>query len=78
MISAAEFQKSLRDLVKRRPFRSFVVAFDCGDQLIVERPEMLNYGGGGSALFYHNDGEMTLFHCLGVKSIHEREIAASA
>lgn len=57
---AENFERTLRALVRRTPFRPFSVELVSGTRLEVDHPEALVFRGG-VAVFVSADGEPTLF-----------------
>jgi hypothetical protein len=60
VVDAENFDKSLRALHKRSPWRPFTVALVNGDRFQVDHPEALVVRGG-VAVFVAADGQPTLF-----------------
>jgi uncharacterized protein (AIM24 family) len=57
---AKSFDKSLRALVRRRPFQPFVVELVSGERIRVEHPEALAFDGG-VAVHISTEGDISLF-----------------
>jgi hypothetical protein len=54
------FQRSLRAVTQRRPFKAFLVELASGAHFTVDHPEVLALRGP-TAVYINSDGEYTLF-----------------
>ena len=72
------FEVSLRALVRRTPFRPFIVELVNGTRIQVQHPEALVFRGRVAVLF-DTDGEIRLFDHEGVNQLStQTDQAASA
>ena len=67
MISKS-FDKALRALVRRAPFKPFTVELVSGDRIEVHHPEALVYRSG-LAVYFSPDGQPVIFDHEGVSQI---------
>ena len=67
-MTGESFEKSLRALVRRRPFQPFTVELVSGDRFEVDHPEALVYRGG-LAVYVTPEGVPTLFDYEGVSQL---------
>ena len=65
---AANFDRALRALVKRSPFRPFTVELVSGDRIEVDHPEALVFRSG-VAVYISPDGCPTVFDHEGVSQV---------
>jgi hypothetical protein len=63
-----QFDESLRDLLRRRPFVPIEVALRDGKRFIIDRPDAVSTDGG-SAGFIDADGEIHFFNSETVQEI---------
>ena len=59
-MNPSQFDESLKDLLRRRPFVPFEVALLDGKRIIVDRPDAVSVDGG-SAGFIADDGTIHFF-----------------
>jgi len=64
-MTADNFEKSLRAMVRRTPFRPFTVELVSGEQIKVEHPEALVHRAG-VAVYFSPKGDLVLFDHEGV------------
>jgi hypothetical protein len=50
-----QFDQTLRELTRRRPFLPFVVELKDGREILVERPK-LSFGGGVAGMLHRKEG----------------------
>ena len=62
------FERTLRELMRRRPFLPFVVDLANGERFEVDAPESVAWGGGAAG-YLRPDGEPILFHCRDIRQI---------
>jgi len=67
-MTGESFEKSLRALVRRKPFQPFTVELVSGDRFEVDHPEALVYRGG-LAVYVNPEGVPTLFDHEGVSQL---------
>jgi hypothetical protein len=77
MMTRLTFEEELRAHLRRQPFRPFVIEFDDGLQWVVERPEVVSYYTGDSALYFHPDGSFDFVDCDAVRRMVEVTPATS-
>jgi hypothetical protein len=70
MMPVDQFEKTLKDLLKREPFEPFVIERDIGDQFVVSAPKALFYLDGPQGLYFHANGEMDFINAEVVKRIY--------
>jgi hypothetical protein len=68
MMTAAEFEKSLRAFLACKPFQPFLIDFDDGRQFVVGQPAALWYQEGGSALYVGPDADLDFVDCVAVRA----------
>jgi hypothetical protein len=64
----ANFERTLRALVRRAPFRPFTVELVSGDRIVVDHPEALVYRAG-VAVYISPEGYPAVFDHEGVSQI---------
>jgi hypothetical protein len=69
-VIAETFTRSLRTLVRRVPFRPFLVELMSGAQVTVSHPEALAFDGGQAAYIAPN-GDISLFDHESVSRLHD-------
>jgi len=62
---AADFEKTLRAFVRRKPIKTFQVELVSGDRIVVDHPEALVFRAG-TAIYLNPEGEWTIFDNEGV------------
>jgi hypothetical protein len=67
MMHGPIFDKELREKMEKKPFQPFVIEFDDGRRLVVNRPEALMFPSWGNTVFFHGDGNLDLVDCELVK-----------
>ncbi len=65
------FEKTLFSFLRRSPFHPFAIELTDGDSLVVGSARALNYGGGGTAIYFGGDREPLMFHNEAVRRIVE-------
>ena len=69
------FDREIKSFLHRRPFHQFRISFADGESLTIRKPEELHSHNGG-AIYFHADGEMTLFDFETVSGISSVKAAA--
>lgn len=77
MLAKTAFEQALRARLQRQPFQPFVIEFDDGDQWLVERPTMLFYHAGDSAMYFRADGSFDFVDADNVKQFLDATAAPS-
>ena len=67
-MDAKNLARNLRKLVRRQPFRPFLVELVSGTAILVEHPEALAFGGR-SAVYIDKEEDLTLFDCDEVSKV---------
>jgi hypothetical protein len=71
MMHAPIFDQLLQERRKRQPFQPFVIEFDDGRSLLVDKPETLMYPSYGNTVYFAPNGDITLVDCEAVKQFSE-------
>jgi hypothetical protein len=72
-----QFDQVTRAFLKRRPFQPFVIECDDGQRFIVPEPAAL-HSYGGSATYFHADGELDMIDPENVTRVVELPIPAAS
>lgn len=78
MITRETFEQTLRSFLKREPFQPFGIEMDDGRRFFVGDRDAVFYHQGGTAMYFHRDGEMDFVDAEGVRRFIELVEKASA
>ena len=70
MMPADQFERTVKDLLKREPFEPFVIEDDAGEKYLVYTPKALFYIDGPRGLYFHADGNMDFINSEVVSKIY--------
>jgi hypothetical protein len=76
-MESENFDRSLRDFVRHRPFESFQIRFVDGESITIDHPEAVVFRGGVAG-YISPRGEPTLFDHRSVSTLGNVPDAASA
>ena len=62
-----DFEKTIRSFVYRQPFLPFVVEQVEGPPILIDKPDLLAFNGGGAGYLSE---EIHLINCENVREIH--------
>jgi hypothetical protein len=77
MMHAPIFDRVIQERRERKPFQPFVIEFDDGRRLVVDKPKALMSPSYGNTIYFGPDDEMTFVDCVAVKQLSEVAPAAS-
>ena len=70
-MTAANFEKTLKALQKRRPFRAFRIRLVSGEHVDVEHPEAVVIRSG-VGVYFSTKGDLTVFDHEGVSEVLDK------
>ena len=72
MMKREQFEQAMNAMLKRQPFRPFVIEMDHGEQFVVGQPEAVHHHAG-SALYFHPNEAFDFVDPENVKQLLELE-----
>jgi hypothetical protein len=77
MMHAPVFDQLVRERLERKPFQPFVIEFDNGKRLVVEKREALMAPSYGNTVYFGPNNDLTFVDCVAVKQLVEGAAASS-
>ncbi|MBV9009786.1 MAG: hypothetical protein JO354_11570 [Verrucomicrobia bacterium] len=71
-MQAEAFDRALRGLSRRVPFREFLVELVSGTRFVIEHPEALVFRNG-TAIYIDTNGDLTIFNHQGVNRLSDHK-----
>jgi hypothetical protein len=73
MMKREDFEHAVTALLRRQPFRPFVIELDHGERLVVGQPDALKHHAG-SAIYFRPHGHFDFVDPENVKQLLELEV----
>jgi hypothetical protein len=77
MMHAPVFDQLVRERLERKPFQAFVIEFDNGNRLVVDKREALMAPSHGNTMYFGSNDDLTFVDCVAVKQLAELAPASS-